>query len=224
MLSTIRLLTGQLPIMTRYSVHDSPDLCKLNNMIENVRRTGLISLIGLIGRNGSGKSAVCDWFKTQGYAIISLSDEVRRVARAQNKPETRAVLTEIGTALKADHGPDILAHRALAHYKTLGGSVVFDSIRHPDEVRVLTQAGVLFIGVSAPLAQRYQRIKDRNNARDNVDFETFKAQDDQEFYGTSGGQHIQACWDQCRYYIDNQYDSLDSLWAFMKETVPRWIG
>ena len=177
--------------------------------------------IGLIGRNGSGKSAVCDWFVTHGYQCVSLSDEVRRLARADAQPLTRDTLSAIGTALKHAHGSAILATRALEKWDKTG-PVIFDSIRHPDEAAVLATAGVLLVGITAPLDLRYARIQARHTERDAVSLAVFKAQDDHEFYGHSKGHDIQACLKLCQYTLDNTYTNLTDLYAFMAKIVPTW--
>lgn len=176
---------------------------------------------GLIGRNGSGKSLVGEWFSSLGFHVTSLSDEIRREAERQQQPLDRGTLTEISNQLKAAEGMGVLAKRAVE--STHGyDRVVFDSIRHPDEVRILKAHGVMFIGVDAAIEIRYQRILDRKRDTDFVDFETFKQQDDAEFFGARPAQNIQACWEHCDVVVDNNQADKERLWASVEQAVGAW--
>lgn len=177
---------------------------------------------GLIGRNGSGKSVVCEWFGSQGFHVTSLSDEIRREAERQQRPLDRDTLTEISNQLKAADGMGVLAQRAI-EFTQQYHQVVFDSIRHPDEVRILKAHGVVFIGVDAALAIRYQRVLDRKRDTDFVDFETFKRQDEAEFSGLRPAQNIKACWAYCDIFIDNNQADKAALFSAVEQAVTAWI-
>ncbi|MBD97602.1 MAG: hypothetical protein P8L47_01715 [Candidatus Marinamargulisbacteria bacterium] len=177
---------------------------------------------GLIGRNGSGKSLVGEWFASLGFHVTSLSDEIRQEAERQHKPLDRDTLTEISNQLKAAEGMGVLAQRAIQ--STQGyDRVVFDSIRHPDEVRILKANGVVFMGIDAAMKIRYQRISNRKRDTDFVDFETFKQQDDAEFFGDRPAQNIQACWAHCDVIVDNNQEDKNVLWAAVEQVVGAWI-
>ena len=178
---------------------------------------------GLIGRNGSGKSVVCDWFASQQFHVTSLSDEIRREAERQQRPLDRDTLTEISNQLKAADGMGVLAKRAIQstqHYNR----VAFDSIRHPDEVHILKAHGVVLIGVDAEIEVRYQRVLERKRDTDFIDFDTFKRQDDAEFFGVRPAQNIQACWAHCDIIIDNNQSDKSALFSAVEQAVTAWIG
>ncbi len=168
--------------------------------------------LGLIGFNGSGKTAVCQYLKHRGYFVLSLSDVVREHAKRNNLPQDRDTLTNLANDLKAKHGLTYFATECLKIADEKSSPVVFDSVRHPKEVDVLKDKGTLFIGIDSPIEVRYDRIKARKKDTDFIDFETFKAQDERERLGQSSGQNIEACLDQVNYHVVNDKE-LDSLYA-----------
>ncbi len=161
--------------------------------------------VGLVGSNGAGKSVACNYLATLGYAVVSLSDEVREAARAEGLSTTRDNLIQMGSALKAEFGPDVLAKRSMAKAKGQE-KVVFDSIRHPTEAQLLKQNGVFLLGIDAPIELRYNRIKARQKDTDQVSFEEFKAQDERENQGQSSGQNIFETLKCCDVILKNGVD------------------
>ena len=56
-----------------------------------------------------------------------------------------------------------------------------------------------------------------------MDFETFKQQDDAEFFGDRPAQNIQACWAHCDVIVDNNQEDKNVLWAAVEQVVGAWI-
>jgi dephospho-CoA kinase len=161
-------------------------------------------LIGLVGTNGAGKSSVCDHLRSKGFSILSLSDVVRAEARKENLGLDRDNLTRLGSRLKSEFGHDILAKRVFkTAQKEPQKNWVFDSIRHVDELKYLKNHGVYFLGLDAPMKLRYERVILRKGSTDFVDFETFKAQCDREYFGQSSGQNIKETLALCDKVIQN---------------------
>lgn len=160
--------------------------------------------LGIIGSNGSGKSAICEILTDSGFSVFSLSDIIRELTRKKNLPLIRENLIETGNQIKQEKGMDILAKMAIEKFPISSNlNIVFDSIRNPKEVIYLKKHGVVMIGITAPLKLRYERIKKRLNDTDNVNFETFKEQDEREQFGRSSGQHINEAFKLCDFVIDN---------------------
>ena len=120
-------------------------------------------------------------------------------------PLDRDSLTAYANQLKKQDGYACLAKHcvAMAHEQANGETWVFDSVRHPDEVQFLKEQGINMVAIHVDLEERYKRIYNRQNPTDNVDFETFKQQDEKESQGKSAGQHIDTCLKQCPYTLDN---------------------
>lgn len=166
--------------------------------------------VGLIGKNGAGKSVVCEYLKQKGFQVLSLSDIVRDHARKKGRGLSRDELIQTANEIKAEHGLNYLAAESLKRISdTQVKHVAFDSIRNRDEVVTLKKGGVIMIGVEAPLELRYERIKSRGGATDHVDFETFKEQDERESSGKSSGQNINDALMECDFLLNNDQEEAD---------------
>ena len=122
-------------------------------------------IIGLTGRNGSGKTAVLEYLRNRGFEAHSLSDEIREEIRIRGREITRDVLIEVGNELRTSFGPGVLADRVL---RTLEDrNYVIDSIRNPGEVEVLkSRDDFSLLAVEADVEVRFERSRQR--ARENA--------------------------------------------------------
>lgn len=130
-------------------------------------------IIGLTGKNGSGKGEVAKYLQERGFHYYSLSDVLREEAVKEGKEISRDVLVELGNRLRSQHGPSVLAEKIFSrldpekHY-------VIDSIRHPSEVQVFRRrSDFLLAMVRAPERLRFERLRQRGRERDPKVFEEF---------------------------------------------------
>ncbi len=131
-------------------------------------------LIGLTGKNGSGKGVAADFLKDRGFHYLSLSDVVRDEAKKRKKPVTRENLIAIGNDLRQKYGAGVLAKRTLEKID-VDKHYVIDSIRHPEEVRELrAKNGFVLVQVAASPKIRFQRIKKRGREKDPITFSEFQ--------------------------------------------------
>src|SRR6185437_2539780 len=99
-------------------------------------------------------------------------------------PPTRENLIACGNQLRREFGRAVLAERTRARLSSERNSIV-DSIRHPDEVRALRALPDFhLIHLEAPLAVRYERARQRGDARAPASFEEFVALEQRETAGT----------------------------------------
>jgi len=66
-------------------------------------------IIGLTGRNASGKGEVAEYLKSKGFVYLSLSDELREEATNLGIEHTRDNLIKLGNELREKYGPNYLA-------------------------------------------------------------------------------------------------------------------
>ena len=83
-------------------------------------------IIGLTGKNGSGKTAVCEYLKSRGFAYRSLSDEIREEIQRRSRGIDRDTLIEVGNELRSKFGPGILAERIVADLENDLAAAHFD--------------------------------------------------------------------------------------------------
>lgn len=118
-------------------------------------------IIGLTGKNGSGKTEVSEYLKSRGFEYHSLSDEIRDEISKRGLQITRDVLIEVGNELREKHGPGVLAERVLACLQD-DRNYVIDSIRNPQEVEALRRRNnFTLLAVEAEQAIRFERSRQR---------------------------------------------------------------
>ncbi len=133
-------------------------------------------LIGLTGRNASGKSTLVGWFSDRGLRSVSCSDSIRAWLSEQGVEPTRDALIEGGRELRRRGGGGVLAEMLLEILD--GDDAVVDSIRTPAEVEALRGRGDFFlIEVRADEEARWGRMVDRGRSGDPTEKAAFLAQE-----------------------------------------------
>jgi dCMP deaminase len=130
-------------------------------------------IIGLTGKNGSGKGEVARFLVEAGYHYYSLSDEVRDELERRKEEITRDSLTKTANELRNSFGAGVLADRILLKLDPATHAVV-DSIRNPFEVEALRRMnGFHLVSVEADPKIRFDRIKVRKREQDPRDYNEF---------------------------------------------------
>jgi len=137
-------------------------------------------IIGLTGKNGSGKTAVCEYLKSRGFVYRSLSDEIREEIQRRGREIDRDTLIEVGNELRNEFGPGILAERIVAGLEN-DQNYVIDSIRNPSEVEAFRSRGdFTLIGLESDPKMRFQRSKKRGRENAAQTFEQFLEEESRE--------------------------------------------
>ena len=171
---------------------------------------------GLTGRNASGKTTIVDWLVENGYTSTSCSDSIRAHLRQNGKEINRDNLIAGGRALRAEHGPGILAEM-LRDVNQGCAKLVIDSIRTPAEVEALRERpDFRLIEVRASREVRWNRLQSRARSGDPTDWETFVAQEEAELVAADdSGQALDATAALADIVIINEDDS-DALQASLE--------
>jgi dCMP deaminase len=118
-------------------------------------------IIGLTGKNGSGKTAVSEYLVSRGFEYHSLSDAIREEILDRGLQITREMLIDVGNELREKFGPGILAERILTSLES-GQNYVIDSIRNPQEVDVLrSRNDFTLLALEAEQGTRFERSRKR---------------------------------------------------------------
>lgn len=168
-------------------------------------------IIGLTGRNASGKGEVVEFLEKRSFTAYSLSDILREELKKQKKPITRENLLQIGRRLRQKYGPTILAERILKKIRNDCHYVV-DSFRNPAEVDTLRKHGnFVLLAVKADPAVRFSRIKKRARESDPQTYRKFLKIENEELQSnSSSGQDLMACEKLADYSLTNN-SSLEAL-------------
>lgn len=137
-------------------------------------------IIGLTGKNASGKGEVAEYLKQRGFEYHSLSDEIRQEIRKRGLEISRELLIEVGNELRRQSGPGALAERVLSRLDQNRNYVV-DSVRHPSEVEVLRRRkDFIFASVEADQALRFERSRARSRESAPQSLEQFIREEEKE--------------------------------------------
>jgi dCMP deaminase len=181
-------------------------------------------IIGLTGKNASGKGEVAAFLKDKSFYYYSLSDVIREELKRRKIPITRDTLIATGNELREKLGSDILAKRILEMIDPNRNYVV-DSIRNPSEIQALRKTGrFLLLNVDAPEAIRFQRIKARARENDPQTLQEFRKKEKAESKNLSKNkQSIEDCQALADFTISNN-KTLKDLHAKVSEIVSRSMG
>ncbi len=130
-------------------------------------------IIGLTGKNGSGKGEVARFLKERGFEYFSLSDVIREEVAKKKRQITRDNLIATGNELRKKFGQDILAKRIIDRIE-IDKNYVVDSIRHPAEAKAFKfRNGFALLNVTASSKVRFERLKKRKRENDPKTFQEF---------------------------------------------------
>ena len=137
-------------------------------------------IIGLTGRNSSGKGTVANILQNRSFAYHSLSDTLRDELRRRGMDESREALTKLGNELRESRGPGVLADLMIENI-VLPGNHIVDSVRNPFEAESLAREyekhSFHLISVDAKPEIRFERLKKRDRSGDSTTWDLFLAQE-----------------------------------------------
>ena len=170
-------------------------------------------IIGLTGRNASGKGKVASLLTKRSFSYHSLSDTLRTKLAEEGTEESRDNLIAIGNRLREEGGPGILADLMRKNIVTPNNHVV-DSIRNPYEVSSLRRKYdnhfFCLIAVDASPEVRFERLCKRDRKGDSSSWEQFLVQEKlEESSENPNKQQLFATINEADYIIDNSGNLVD---------------
>ncbi|MBN1793413.1 MAG: AAA family ATPase [Candidatus Omnitrophica bacterium] len=161
-------------------------------------------IIGLTGKNASGKGAVLEFLRERSFYAFSLSDALRSELAARKLPLTRDNLIALGTELRREFGNGVLAERILEELEEEKNYIV-DSFRHPVEVETFRRRGdFILLNVHADDRIRFERIASRGRENDPRKLEEFLKLEAQEAKSDNAfAQQLDATIARADYTVEN---------------------
>lgn len=130
-------------------------------------------IIGITGKNCSGKGEVAKFLVNGGFEYFSLSDVLRDELESRKEPPSRENLIAIGNELRKSYGAGVLAERILEKVRVDAHAVV-DSVRNPFEVEALRRRRDFhLISVEADPEVRFERTLERKRDGDPATYDEF---------------------------------------------------
>ncbi len=140
-------------------------------------------IIGLTGSLAAGKEVVSEFLMGKGFAYVSLSGELRELAKSYNIEITRENLQNLGNKLREENGSTFLAQLAVNRIKSNNHkNTIIDSIRNPAEIDYLrvNLNNFYLISVDAPREVRFKRLVNRGRESDPKEWDGFVRVDDRD--------------------------------------------
>ncbi len=161
-------------------------------------------IIGLTGYNGAGKGEVAKNLEKKSFYYYSLSDAIRDELAERGIDITRDSLTKTGNELRERLGSSILAERILAKLEP-DKNYVIDSIRNPEEIKVLQKRKDFFLlSIEAPAELRFERVKARKRENDPQSIEEFMKVEERENANMNPAfQNLLACREAADIHVEN---------------------
>lgn len=140
-------------------------------------------IIGLTGTNGAGKGTVVEFLKKKGFIHYSARDFISEEIVRRGMSVSRDSLISVGNQLRYLNTSSYIAEQLFEKALKQGGNAVIESLRTVGEIMALRRKGNFFlIAVDADAQLRYERIKQRNGPTDNVSFEQFMLDEQNEMF------------------------------------------
>src|SRR4051812_7389437 len=151
-------------------------------------------IVGLTGKNASGKGEVAKYLESRGFQYHSLSDVLRSELKRRRMTPTRDHLTRVGNELREKYGPSILAERILKELAESQNYIV-DSFRNPAEIEAFRQRpDYVLWAITAKPEARFKRIKARARENDPQTLKHFITVEKREAHNADPNkQSIDAC-------------------------------
>lgn len=138
-------------------------------------------VIGITGTDGAGKGTVVEYLKTKGYTHYSSREFLVSEIENAGLPMSRNQMRLMGNKMRAEHGNEFIAKRALELIDAQGSkNAVIESIRALAEADYIKKHGGIILAVDADVEIRFERVQQRRSESDKVDFDTFVTQEELE--------------------------------------------
>ena len=153
-------------------------------------------IIGLTGKNASGKGEAANYLKSKGFIYFSLSDIIREEATKRGLEHSRDNLINLGNELRKNFAPNYLAAQINIKIKEIlknnpKQNFAVDSIRSPFEAKELMKnKNFTLVGIDAPIEIRFERLLERSRIGDAKTLEDFKKQEERENLKSESNQQL----------------------------------
>ncbi len=147
-------------------------------------------IISVVGQPASGKDTVADYIATKGFAEYSSADFIRRDMDKVGIETTRSNMQVFSADMRKKVGN---GYPAMYMTENIQGDTVISGFRNTAEVEVFKEKfgdQYKIIAVEAPIETRYKWASDRKRIGDNISFEEFKKEEDNEKANNTGSHEV----------------------------------
>jgi dephospho-CoA kinase len=162
-----------------------------------------MKVIGIVGHPASGKDTVAEYLASKGYAHISSGEVIRDDMKKLGLDTDRGSIhqyviqkrQEVGNSYPSQEIIDDIKNKAgILSSIDLSMGIVVSGFRNTEEVSLFRKEISEFklIAVDAPMENRYTWAKTRGRIGDDITFERFKKEEEQEKAKITGSYQVDA--------------------------------
>lgn len=180
-------------------------------------------IIWITGTLGAGKWTISDYLiQDKGFKHYSVSGYITEEIKKRGLEVNRDSMYQIWRDLKKEFWADFIVKELYKKAKQEWNKAIIESIRSPWEVNGLKELeDFILISVDADIKVRYERVKLRWSEKDNIDFETFVANNERERDSDSTDPtkiNLSKCVKLANFQIDNNW-SFQELYTQIDEII-----
>lgn len=165
-----------------------------------------MKIIGITGTLGAGKGTIVDYLENEkGFAHFSVRQYLIHIIEEKGLEINRDNMVKVANELRAKHSPSYIVEMLYQEALQQNKNAVIESIRTPGEIEFLKKQGnFILLAVDADPHVRFDRIKQRKSSTDDIDFETFIANEEREMNTTDPyKQNLKKCIEQADIVLNN---------------------
>lgn len=155
-----------------------------------------MKVIGITGTLGAGKGTIVEYLVAHhSYHHYSVRGYLLQEIHRRGLPPNRDSMVLVANELRSKNSPAFIIEELYKEAVILGKNCIIESIRTPGEAESLRKTGnFVLLAVDADPLLRYQRIFSRGSETDQIDFETFLANEAREMDSTDPNhQNLRKC-------------------------------